>query len=167
MTNVVVEMKIQGVAKEIETGEFPQETINAWLTYGARRWFQDSINSLAKQARDNGQDIDEAWVQDTYMERLNAALSGKLSTRKAATESDPLDKYRISVLRQAMRDDPDGELSTEYGKIPSDDQAGRKAFLLAVAAKHSDMIDPLAKKALAADQRAADAVADVAASITL
>ena len=157
-----VTVKAQGETREVDPTTFAQAAIDGQFTYGVRRWFQDHINSLAKNYRDDndGEAPSAQWVADAFDSRLAQAVSGEI-TMRSGVASDPLDQYRIAVLRQVMRQDPEGELKTSHDAIPADETKARREFLLAVAAKFADKIDPHAEALLEADKAKAASIADL------
>jgi len=154
-----VTMRAQGVVKEIALTDFHADTIDAILTYGTRRWFQDHINSQAKLARDNGDDID---ADELFDARLAQAVSGEITVR-AASDADPLDAYRIRVVRGWLRGEGNAakKLKAAYTAIPSDDQKARKDFLLAIAAKNAEHVESVAAEMRERELAKRAAVADL------
>lgn len=60
------------------------------------------------------------------------------------TASDPLDKWRLMVMRDIMKSN--AALKELHDAIPSEDQKGRRALLLEKAAMNAEAIDPLAEQ---------------------
>ena len=150
-----VPFKVQGLVKTVDVSTFHQDAVEAMLTYGVRRWFQDHINSVAKAHRDNDETVD---AEEIFASRLEQAESGDITVRGSGGSVDPLDKYRIAALREYMRANPDGELKGAYDAIPADDQKARREFLLSVAAKNAATVDARAKELQAIDAKKAETV---------
>lgn len=165
--SLTVDLTAQGQSFTVTPADFSPSAIEAIFTYGVRRWFQDSLNAQAAQARNAGIDITEAWVKDSFNQRLEQAVSGVTVRKSAATAADPLDPYRISVLRGLMKAQPNGPLAKAYKAIPSDDQPARQAYLLDVAGKNAAKIDPLALEAKQKAEDEARAAANAAEALEL
>lgn len=140
VTEPTVTIKAQGVVREVDASEFHADSINAIFTYGLRRWVQDHVNSVAKSHRDEGETFD---AESLVAARIDQAVTGEINMRNG-TPSDPLDQYRIAVLRDFMRTENGADLKAAYDDIPSDDQKARREFLLTIAAKNADNVDPAA-----------------------
>lgn len=145
LTNTIVSVTAQGHSAEVDATDFHADSVAAIFAYGLRRWFQDHINSQAKAARDDGTEITDKWAKETFDSRLAQAVSGEITMRSAAT-NDPLDQYRLQVIRIAFRNDPKSDSAQTYAAIPSDDQKARRAFLLEVARNNAKKVDPVAEQ---------------------
>lgn len=155
ITENTVTIRVQGVTQEIDATAFHQDAINAIFTYGLRRWFQDHINSAAKSKRDADEEVTPKWVTESIAARLDQAVSGEITMRNGEPV-DPLDEYRIKVLRRAMKIKGNEDLKAAYDAIDSSDQKGRREYLLSVAAAHADTVDKAAKEWQAEDAKKAD-----------
>ena len=164
-----VTVKAQGQTQAVDATGFHSNTIAAIWQYGVARWFQDNINSSAHAARKElpeGKDLSESDIAALFDKRLAQATSGEFNVRGEST-SDPLDQFRIAVLRNMMRANPDGDLKKAHDAIPATDQKERRAFLLAIAEKNADAIDPLAEEAKAEADAKRRAAAAAAGNISL
>ena len=65
--------------------------------------------------------------------------------------ADPLDPFRIEVMRDVMKVNP--KIKKAFTAIPSDEQAKRRAFLLDIARKHQTVEDEAARR-MEADRKA-------------
>jgi len=156
----------QSVPCEVNPSDWHADTLAAVFTYGARRWMQDHINSLAKARRDDGESVTEKWVNEVIAARLAAAVSGDITSRGQST-SDPMDSFRIKAVRAIMKTDAGAPIKKVHDAIPSDDQSARREFLLSVAVNNSDVIEPRAAALMAAAAKDAADAAKLAESIKL
>jgi len=133
LTTKTVAIKVQGISREIDVTAFHQDAIDAVFTYGARRWFQDHINSAAKARRENGETITDKWTSEAFDARLDQALTGEITMRNGVA-TDPLDAYRIAVMRAVMKDEKHADVKAAHDAIDSADQKARREYLLETAA---------------------------------
>lgn len=154
-----VVVKAQGTTQTVDLSTFHSDTIDAILTYGTRRWFQDNINSIAKTLRDNNEPVDAAAL---FAARLEQAMTGQITMRNG-TPTDPLDTYRIAALREHMKADPNGELKKAHDAIVDKESSvqsrERRAFLLSVAAKYAKAVDKRANELRKLDEKIAESAA--------
>lgn len=143
-----VAVTAQGVSHEYDVSAFPVETIAAWLTYGTRRAFQDHVNSVAHKLRKEEKEVDANAIIDAYAER---AMNGEINTRAASSDVDPLDAYRRIAVRAQFKSPANAKSKAAYDAIDAKDRKARDEYLLAVAAKHADQIDPIAESLKAID----------------
>lgn len=148
-----IDLTAQGFSTVVDTEAFPQETRDKWLEYGARRWFQDSINAAAHKLREAGESVD---AEALFKGRNDAAMAAEFGSRGAGATGDPLDKYRLQVVRAALKSGNNEELAAEYGKIDPKDQKARNEFLLAIARDKAGVVDPAAKKRRDAEKTTID-----------
>lgn len=158
-----VAFRAQGLVESVDLRTFHADALDAMMEYGVRRWFQDHINSKAKDARDNGEEFDP---QSTFAARLEQAVTGEITVRNGVP-SDPLDQYRIAVIRAFMgADDPDAKkLKAAYDAIPADDQKARRELLLSVARDNAAAVDPKAESLRAIDESKRKATAGISISL--
>lgn len=161
-----ISLAAQGESFTVTPAEFAPDAIAHIFAYGVRRFFQDSINAQAKTLRDGGTDITPEIAKQLFAARLDQAMTGQVAARGPATSTDPLDSFRILVLRQIMAADPKGKLSLGYKAIPSDDQPARQKYLLDIATKNSTKIDQLAVAAKAEADAKAKAAKDAASGLS-
>lgn len=151
-----VSIRVQGFGTEIDLTQIPAESLAAMVAYGVRRKYQDSINSAAKELRDEGKPVDGEELFEAFHERV---LEGALGARGESVASDPLDKYRRQIVRDLLAKDKTGKGWKGYTAIDSADRKARDAYLLAIAAKNAAKIDPVAQAMLERDRADAKAVA--------
>lgn len=135
--------------------------------HGLRQKISDAAASAKKQADEDGGDVAE--IASAMMQKVvdNLEKGDWGVERGEGASADPLDKYRVKVLRQLMAANPDGELKKKYDEVPSDDQAGRRKLLLDVAAKNADKIDPQAEAMRVAEQEAKRAAKEAASGLDI
>ena len=137
-----ITVKSQGQIWEVDFNSFHPDAQDYLKRYGTQRAVNDFINSRAKTRRDDGGDITEKWVSDTYASRLDQFMTGELSTR--GDGADPLDTYRVQAVRDAIKNEPASEMALAYAAIDSKDQKARIEYCLEVAAEYPDQVDPYA-----------------------
>ena len=89
-----VSMRIQGKEFTVTTSDIPADALAAMFSYGVRRKYQDSTNSVAKALRDEGEKPDADTLFNDFHKRV---LADALGVRGESVTSDPLDKYRRRV----------------------------------------------------------------------
>ncbi len=170
----------------VETSTVPAEMLALCVAYGWQQKNADAASSAARvAASESGVDMDDekavkAWIGDESNKAAIASMrrtlieqavedrqNGVWATRATATESDPLDKYRVQVVRAYIRAAADAKikdrktrekflkLDFDYKQIDSTEQKERRALLLEFANKHADAINPRAEK-LKAESEARD-----------
>jgi len=78
------------------------------------------------------------------------------TSRRVNSTADPLDAYRIAVVRKIILDDKKSKSYKGYAAIDAKDQSARRDYLLALAAKNVEAVDALAYDAMAADKAKAE-----------
>lgn len=146
-----VAIKVQGHETEIDVSKLPQESLEIMVAYGIRRKYQDSINSIAKELRDNGDDVNGEELFHDFHEKV---LAGELNMRGESVVADPLDKYRKQVVREIISRDKSGAAYKAYAAIDSDDRKARDQYLLDLAEKNAEAVDKLAAARKQADDAA-------------
>lgn len=158
--------KRDGSTVDIDMTKIPESFFADFVTEGVAEYIRDSSSAALAYAFDIAhpnhkhegvalKDARNKWVVDNV--DAVAAESVALMTnardrlydgeRRIAREStsDPMDQWRIKVLRAKMRQDAGVALKKAHDAINSADQTARRAFLLGVAAKNdwveSDAID--------------------------
>lgn len=176
--------KRDGSSVTVDLAQIPAAMFAEFVTDGVAEYIRDSsASALINAYRDahNGEDGTpegrKVWGESngsviaTESERLMTEAVARLyegeRRTRTASESDPLDQYRITVLRTVMRTPTGAKLKAAYDAIGSDDQPARRAFLLSIASKNADWVDPLAEKARKDAAAKAKAAKDAAESITL
>lgn len=151
-----VSIRVQGHEAQIDVTSLPAESLAAMVAYGIRRKYQDSINSAAKELRDEGAEVNGEELFTAFHARV---LEGALGVRGESATSDPLDKYRRAIVRDLLAKNKQGKGWKQYAAIDSKDRAARDEYLLAIAKKNADKIDPVAQAMLERDRKDAQAVA--------
>lgn len=157
-----VAFKVQGIESNVDVSTGHADAIAAVFEYGLRRWMQDHINSLAKAARDNDESFDTA---DAIEARLAQFQSGDITSRRPAAPKNDLDDYRVAVVLDMFRAQPETDAAKAYAAIPSDDQKARRVFRMNIAAKNAAIIDPLAQSRMDADRAAREAFGEASLAV--
>ena len=144
-----ISIRVQGFETEIDVSTLPLESLHACIAYGVRRKYQDSINSAAAAIRDEGEKPDGEALFNAFHKRV---MESDLGSRGEAVGSDPLDKFRKAIVREALAKDKKSEGWLAYEAIDSSDRKARDAFLLDIAKRNASKVDPKAKQRLEADR---------------
>lgn len=143
-----VTVNAQGATFTVDLSEVPAESLAIMVEYGVRRKYQDTVNSIAKKLRDEGEDVDgEALLADMH----KRVVEGLLSTRGEAQSSDPLDAYRRAIVREIITADKESKAFRDYDAIDAKDRKARDAYLLELASKNAEAVDKLASARREAD----------------
>jgi hypothetical protein len=175
--------KRDGASVTVDLAKVPESMFAAFLLEGIAEYIRDSsasalINAYATATGEEGTpESRKAWGESNpdLVRAESLALMSDAVTRlytgerrqRIASESDPLDQYRVAVLRDVMKTEKGAALRAAYDSIPSDDQPARRTFLLSIAGKNAAWVDPLAEKARAAAVAKAKAAKEAAAAIEL
>ena len=127
-----------GASVEINVEALSAEMVANLFAYGLRQ----KVNDSASGAKDKAES--ESMMQ-ACVENL---LAGTWAMRSAAAESDPLEKFRIAIVREILAKPQNSKLKESYDAIDSSDQKTRREFLLSIASKNADAIDPVAQARL-------------------
>ncbi len=117
-------------------------------------WVTDNVDAVAKES---------AALMTDARDRL---FGGERRVVRTSTV-DPLDQWRIKVLRAEMRTDNGKAMKSAHDAIDSGDTKARREYLLSIAAKNVDWIDPKAIALRAASELAASELASGLSSISL
>jgi len=163
----------------VNTTNWTPETVLRELAYGVKQDINDAAASALADAYEDatglsGKDVDtierKAWGRDNpqavydMRETLRANRRDDLesnihgTTRSTGRNVDPLDKYRLRVVGDLIRDHAGSALAKTYAAIDSKDAAGRKAYKMQWAASQSDLVDPVAQALFDADQAASESL---------
>lgn len=180
--------KRDGSSVEVDVAQIPEEFFADFVTDGIAEYIRDSSSAALANAYDlahpnhklDGKALREArnaWVLDNVSalaaesEALMTAARDRLynGERRVASVSnvDPLDQWRIKVLRQVMRTETGRVMKAKHDAIDSTDQAARRAFLLDVASKNAAWVEPRATALRDAAAKAAAKIAEAAIAIEL
>jgi hypothetical protein len=153
-----VSIRVQGFEADIDVTSLPESALAAMVTYGVRRKYQDSINSAAKELRDAGDSPDGADLFEAFHQRV---IDGMLGVRAESASADPLDRFRKAIVRGIISRDKSSKAWKGYAAIDSADRKARDEYLLDLAAKNAEKINPLAEAELEREREAAKATASL------
>jgi len=180
--------KRDGATVDVDLTKIPESFFADFVTDGVAEYIRDSSSAALanafgiahpkkadtlkgnalKEAR-NSWGMDNVATVATESAALMTAARDRLynGERRVARTSnvDPLDQWRIKVLRATMRKPEGADLKAKHDAIDSADQADRRAFLLGVAAKNADWVDKEAAALKTASEIAAASLSDGMKSI--
>lgn len=185
--NEITVAKRDGAVVHVDMAQVPQELAAGFIQDGIAEFIRDSSSAALVEAYTTAHDGEsgdvesrKAWaetpeaaslIQAASQSMMEAALdnlyAGIRRVARSGGSVDPLDEYRVRHMRQLMKAAPDGKLATAYKAIPSDDQKARREFLLSVATKNADKIDPEAEALRQADIEKEKAAAKAAKNLSL
>jgi hypothetical protein len=139
--------KRNGAEVSCDMSKLPVEQVRELFLYG-----------LGQKVRDSSSSFPDPEGSTTAMNKCLAALYDNQWAVRATATGDPLDPYRITIIREALAKPHNKEANAIYLAIPSDDQKARRAFLLSIAAQNSHAVDIEANRRLAIDKEDAAAV---------
>lgn len=147
LENFTTDYKVQGVTGVVDLAELHINTVRACLMYGIRRKLQDTINSAAKQARDNDESYDAKGEVAALVAHFKA---GTLPTRGEGMSSLETETFRLA--RAAFKADKGKDVNKALGeKIPAEIRIVLTAFM-------GDAIDDYREQArVEIDRKAAEA----------
>lgn len=178
-TDEITVSKRDGSTIDVDMTKIPESFFADFVTDGVAEYIRDSSSAAMSNAYTlanpkcdrTGDSLKSArvtWVgKDGNVEKVateSAALMTAARDRLYAGErrvprestSDPMDQWRIKVLRQVMRTDVGVAMKAAHDAIDSTDQADRRAYLLGVAAKNDWVeVRAIALKAASDAERAA------------
>tara|TARA_R110000868_G_scaffold76760_12_gene220480 strand:+ start:1526 stop:2020 length:495 start_codon:yes stop_codon:yes gene_type:complete len=146
--------KRNGAEVSCDMSKLPVEQVRELFLYGLGQKVRDSSSSFP----DKGGSI-------TAMNKCLAALYENQWAIRATATGDPLDPYRVTIIREALAKPRNKEANAIYLAIPSDDQKARRAFLLSIAAQNSHDVDIEAKRRLAVDEADSAAISGLTIAI--
>ena len=86
-----MELKVELVAcgheATVNVADYPQATLEAWVTYGVRRWYQDHCNSVAAKLKAEGQPVDGKALFGDRDKTAREGLVAKARTSRKAPAS--------------------------------------------------------------------------------
>lgn len=142
------EVSSRGKTVTVDMSKLDADMIAKLALHGLTQKVADAAAGAKKAA---GEDASDETIADTGYQLMDAVAkrleSGDWGAeRGGGAASDPLDKYRLQVMRDIMKT-PKGEaLKAAHDKIPSEDQKARREYLLSIAAKNSAIVDKEAQK---------------------
>jgi hypothetical protein len=130
--------KRNGAAVSARLAKLPLEQVRELFLYG-----------LGQKVRDASSAFPDPDDSNTAMQKCLDALYANQWAMRATASGDPLDPYRIAIIREALAKPHNKDSLALYTAIPSDQQKDRRAFLLALAARNSVPVDAEATRRLA------------------
>lgn len=124
------------------------EIIAKLVIHGLRQKVADAAASAKKLSEADDETRDKAVIASDLMEKVRKNLeAGEWGAeRGAGATGDPLDKWRLQVVRRALKAESNSHLKAQFDAIPGTDQESRRAFLLKIATTKADVVDPAAEK---------------------
>lgn len=109
-------------------------------------------------ASDANSDATDSTALNLMESAARNIIENGWTSRRVNSSSDPLDAYRIAVVRKIILDDKKSKSYKGYDAIDAKDQNARRDYLLALAAKNVEAVDALAQEAMAADKAKAESM---------
>lgn len=152
------EVSSRGKTVTVDLAKMDEAMIVKLALHGLTQKVADAAAGAKKAA---GEGADEELIAETGWQLMDAVArrleSGDWGAERGSGGSaDPLDKWRLAVMRDIMKTPNGAELKKKYDAISSDDQKARKELLLDVAAKNAEIVDKEAKKRRDASKPAID-----------
>lgn len=140
----VLAVTSRGQSVEVKVADLTPELMAKLAMHGLTQKVADAAAGAKKVSDESDVSIEEATLSlmQKVVDRLHDGDWGV--ERGGGAAADPLDKYRIEVLRDIMRSPAGEKIKTKHDAI--DGTKERRDFLLAVAAKNADKIDPEAQR---------------------
>lgn len=137
----------RGEAKvTIDVSKLSVDIVEKLAMHGLRQKVADAAASAKKASEEEGETRTVAEIAEALMTKVvkNLEAGEWGAERGAGTSVDPMDKYRIQVVRGALKSNP--KLKAQYDAIDSTDQKARLVFLMEIARAKADVVDPAAEK---------------------
>lgn len=142
------EVSSRGKTVTVDLAKLSPDMIAKLALHGLTQKVADAAAGAKKAA---GEDADDATIADTgwnlmdaVAKRLEAGDWG--AERGGGATADPLDKWRLAVMRDIMKTPKGAALKAKHDAIDSADQKARRELLLAIAAKNAAIVDKEAEK---------------------
>lgn len=130
----------RGKVVTVDIAKLSPDIVAKLVLHGLTQKVADAAAGAKKAAGDDADDdkiADTAWnLMDAVAKRLESGDWGV--ERGAGVAGDPLDKFRLSVMRDIMKTPQGTALKAKFDKTPKDEQ---RAMLLEVAAKNAEIVD--------------------------
>ena len=165
----------RGQTVTLDLAALPKEVLAQALVHGLTQKIGDAAASALIDAFSAAHDEQtvkastpaqrKAWGEanpDAVAAHARAALEKAVHNLKehgwtartgGGTSLDPMDKFRAEVVREIITRDKSSAVFKKYDAIDSSDQKARREFLLAIAAKNAEKVDPVAKARLDAARK--------------
>lgn len=142
------EVSSRGKTVTVDVAKLDADMIVKLALHGLTQKVADAAAGAKKAAGEDASDELIAEVGYNLMEAVARRLeSGDWGAeRGSGATADPLDKWRLAVMRDIMKTPNGAELKKKYDAIPSEDQSARRELLLEVAGKNAAIVDKEAEK---------------------
>ena len=121
--------------------------------------------SEARKAWGTASDANSDATDSTALNLMESAarniIENGWTSRRVNSTADPLDGYRLTIVRSIISGDKKSKAYRGYAAIDAKDQSARRDYLLALAAKNAEAIDTMAQAAMEADKLAARSTAGI------
>lgn len=107
---MAIAMTAQGHETSVKPIDYPAITVTGWLIYGARRWYQDHVNSVALGHRTNNEKFSGV---DLFAARDKMAKAGEWGSRGTGSGLDP---QIVQMLNGKLSKSVDGWSKLKIGK---------------------------------------------------
>ena len=121
--------------------------------------------SEARKAWGTASDANSDATDSTALNLMESAarniIENGWTSRRVNSSADPLDAYRLTIVRSIISGDKKSKAYRGYAAIDAKDQSARRDYLLALAAKNAEAVDTMAQAAMEADKLAARSTAGI------
>lgn len=142
------EVSSRGKTVTVDLAKLDADMIAKLALHGLTQKVADAAAGAKKAA---GEDADEEMIAETGWQLMDA-VAKRLEAgdwgaeRGGGSAADPLDKYRLQVMRDIMKTPKGADLKAAHDAIPSEDQKARREYLLKIAAKNAGIVEKEAEK---------------------
>ena len=112
-------------------------------------------------ASDANSDATDSTALNLMESAARNIIENGWTSRRVNSTADPLDGYRLTIVRSIISGDKKSKAYRGYAAIDAKDQSARRDYLLALAAKNAEAIDTMAQAAMEADKLAARSTAGI------
>lgn len=142
------EVSSRGKTVTVDLAKLSADMIAKLALHGLTQKVADAAAGAKKAAGEDASDdliAATGWqLMDAVAKRLESGDWG--AERGGGATADPLDKWRLQVMRDIMKTPKGAALKAKHDAISSDDQKARRELLLEVAAKNAGIVDKEAEK---------------------
>jgi hypothetical protein len=158
-TEYEVSVQKGAATAKVNVDKLSHEVIGKLVLHGLRQKIADAAAGAKKASEADDETRTVAEIASDLMAKVVTNLeTGNWGVeRSGGVTADPLDKYRIEIMREVMRVNP--KVKKAYDAIDSDDQTARREFLLKIAAKNAGTVDPEAERRMEVARAAKKAAA--------
>lgn len=138
-----VEVASRGRTVAVDVSKLTEDIVARLVVHGLTQKVADAAAGAKKIADEEGGDIAE--IAEALMQKVATRLEAGDwgAERGAGTSGDPLDKFRVQVLKAEIKKKPSGLLAQKAAEYEG---AELRKFLLEVAAKNAEKVDPAAQR---------------------